>query len=162
MVMCVYIQITCVRVACGSKREAAKPCIMQSPHQVCEDVGGHAQLVPCRICTAWIPRAELESGLLPEETHHSSEDLRNFFAGEVERRRALAVEQRLEMEAFLRGSMPNKKRQPAVTQKKPAAAVQGSRSGIRKKPAAAVTQKKPAAAVQASHSGRWKKPAHST
>ena len=53
---------------------------------VCTKASGHDNLVPCRICTAFVPQDQLDGGLLPEETHHDEAALTEFFAFETQRR----------------------------------------------------------------------------
>ena len=110
---------------------------------VCEAVTGHVDLVPCRLCTGYVPRSQLEGGLLPEETHHDAETLLNFFAQEKQRRddiqRELTRElQDLRKEATAAGAWAanlgtTKKRR---IQKKPAAADKNRKRNVMKKPAA--------------------------
>ena len=37
---------------------------------VCAHVNGHADLVPCKICTAYVARHTLKNGMIPEETQY--------------------------------------------------------------------------------------------
>ena len=69
---------------------------------ICATVTGYQHYVPCRICTAWVPRMELEPGLLPDETHHDAPTLMKFWTEEKERRTAMADEWR---KAMLKGRM---------------------------------------------------------
>ena len=130
--------------------------------KVCESILGHAELVPCRICTGFIPRSQLEPGLTPEETHHDMEVLKRFYQAERERRQQLrkSVEEDLKKwriaqtaeinrrsclkrPAAATGGRSSKKKigrqQRRVVQKKPAAAAtaRGSRSRVLKRPSAA-------------------------
>ena len=106
--------------------------------QICgqvKRVSGHIDLVPCRLCTAYVPREQLMPGLLPEETHHSEEDLRGFHLAEKERRdeRKKMVMEEIEAlrDAALRIDWPENE----------------AKANIRKKPAAHIL-KRPAAATQ--------------
>ena len=60
--------------------------------KVCADVTGYGNYVPCRLCTAWVPRFDLEAGLLPEETRHGVDGLKVFFLAERDRRLKLREE----------------------------------------------------------------------
>ena len=119
-------------------------------------VSGHVDLVPCRLCTAYVPREQLAGGLLPEETHHDADDLRDFHMQERKRRddhRKRIMKEISELRkaeysptnyvysgGAVRKVQARKKPAAATTRKKPAAAT------TRKKPAAARTRKKPARA----------------
>ena len=117
---------------------------------ICATVTGYQHYVPCRICTAWVPRMELEPGLLPDETHHDAPTLMKFWTEEKERRTAMADEWR---KAMLKGRMllGGFRTQDCVS-KKPAAASKDMKQSkdmpvVTKKPAASTARlvKKPAA-----------------
>ena len=65
--------------------------------EVCAAVTGYQQYVPCRLCTAWVPRFDLEPGLLPEETHHDAPTLTKFGTEERQRRVVMAEKGRKEI-----------------------------------------------------------------
>ena len=107
----------------------------------CTRISGHPDLVPCRICTALVPRSCL-GGALPEETHHDADTLREFFNDEKRRRDDIAEQVNKELQAWRNGSAARsskvKKNARANVKKKPAAAaVQQMGNKLRKKPAAA-------------------------
>ena len=99
---------------------------------VCKKVGGHVDLAPCRLCTAYAPRSQLGGGLLPEETHRDPESLKQFFAVEKKRRGDRKQHLKQEMQQL---------RQEA-TDAIAFSAVPKATTSIRKKPAAAVTPKR--------------------
>ena len=114
-------------------------------------VSGHVDLVPCRLCTAYVPREQLTPGLLPEETHHSGEDLLGFHLAEKARRderKKLILEEikalrKAEISTDMFGVKPT-----AGIHKKPAAAIwKRPAMAIAKKPAAAPTRRNRSARV---------------
>ena len=103
-------------------------------------VSGHVNLVPCRLCTAYVPRELLTPGLLPEETHHSGEDLRGFHLAEKERRderKQMILEEIKALREAARSTDVFGDKPTAAIRKKPAAhIVKRPAAAIRKKPAA--------------------------
>ena len=110
---------------------------------ICEAVTGHVDLVPCRLCTGFVSRSQLELGLLPEETHHSAEELCDFYSAEKQRRddmkRELSIElQALRKAATLAGASYHQDRGDTAKsiRKKPAAATRRTYKSVMKRPAA--------------------------
>ena len=121
---------------------------MVDVREVCASVMGYNRYVPCRICTAFVPRYDLEPGLLPEETHHDTDALKRFFQGEIGRRQEMGQRHKQETNARMNvgpcGDQHTESDKGAV-RKKPAAASRSS-AIVRKKPAASTPKvmKKPA------------------
>ena len=119
--------------------------IMPAIVKECMKISGHPELVPCRICTAFVSRSQLEGGKLPEETHHDAETLRVFFAGEQKRREDRKDEwkreiKQLRKEATAAGEW-YKAAKNRNTKKKPSAATPKKRNA-KKRPAAATPKKR--------------------
>ena len=102
--------------------------------KVCESILGHAELVPCRICTGFIPRSQLEPGLTPEETHHDMEVLKRFYQAERERRQQLRKNVEEDLKKWRRAQTAEINRRSCL--KRPAAAT-GGRSSKKNWPPAA-------------------------
>ena len=116
---------------------------------VCEAVTGHVDLVPCRLCTGFVSRSQLELGLLPEETHHSAEELCDFFAAEKQRREDLKKELTDELQALRKETLsagawvyPDGEDTLSSTRKKPAAATRRTGKTVMKRPAARADKRK--------------------
>ena len=113
---------------------------------VCAKAAGHEDLVPCRICTAFVPRSHLDGGLLPEETHHDEAALMEFFEFETQRRmdrqREAAEEvMQLRIDAYRARVNQGSSNVPPGIRMKPAAVVTRTKD-VHKKPAAADGRRK--------------------
>ena len=139
---------------------------MADVRDVCASVMGYQRYVPCRICTAFVPRFELTEGLLPEETHHDAATLQRYFKDEGERRKDLGRHNRRETVARINAELcgwQHTERDTGAVRKKPAAASQSS-AALRKKPAASTSGRSRARRNQRAASTRRvkKKPAASS
>ena len=126
---------------------------MADVRDVCASVMGYQRYVPCRICTAFVPRVDLTPGLLPEETHHDAHTLQHYFQDEGNRRQDIGQNNRRATQARINaelGGTQHRETDRGAVRKKPAAASQSS-APLRKKPAAsAPLLEKPAAASRSS------------
>ena len=138
MLVCVLIDLQT-----GTQATATPASGMMDPiTAVCTLATGHEGLVPCRICTAFVPRCHLDGGLLPEETHHDEPALTQFFAFEARRR--LERQQEAAQELMRPRAMPqsagvgtSSSKKIASILRRPAAVVPSTRKYVWKKPAAA-------------------------
>ena len=143
-----------VRSSAGSNHTAVVPSTpplmtrMVDVREVCAAVMGYNRYVPCRICTAFVPRYDLEPGLLPEETHHDANALKRYFEAEAGRRQEIGERHKQETNARINAELRGMRHTGPVADavlKRPAAASQSS-APVQKKPAASSPKimKKPA------------------
>ena len=111
-------------VALGPSVTSPAVATMESIKDVCTKYSGHENLVPCRLCTAWVARQAIVDGLTPEETHHEVAALDEFYAGERKRRDDRILEIKEEMKSMKQAA---RKTRASTIQKKPARMVVGKR-----------------------------------